>query len=292
MDSENNKNPEELDTRTASTDVAESSVAEPMANRGGAESNTHPVVAEDVSDPEPKEATVNVVEKAQKQVKENPFLDIVQFVIKPVTVLKERLVQYDNPRNAGILAGVILLSSVLLSIISSFFSVIVTYNCTLSHCGVGIDFGMLKYWDFGTFLFEDVASTVIIMLVIAGIFFGIAKLFKSQKASFWKVLSVVSLAMMPLVITGFVGAIIRSFAISSSFISDFMGIVATFIVLLGGIYTAIIFYEGITASADLEGDHKVYFVILSALAVLIALAILMWLIGDKISLDEYLMLDL
>ena len=230
-------------------------------------------------------ATANTP-KVSKLDFQNIFRTIWQIIVKPLTTLREALPNYDNGQKSGILAGVVLLISVLLSIVTGFFGVVFNSYCSGSgshaSCKISLDFDLLEYWKFGDFLFQTVCSTAVIMLVMAGVFYGIAKLFKSQKLSFWRSLTVVSLAMVPLVASGFVVALLGEFG----FIGDIVVNLAACLTVAGLAYAAIIFYEGITHETDLTGNKKAYFVLLGTVATLIALAILAWLIGDKIGLGK------
>lgn len=185
---------------------------------------------------------------------------------KPITTLNERLSEYANIKNAGILAVVVSIVAVLVALISSMISAVHTKSCSLwtGQCTTRWDFAGLGNINYFQTIFATLLIYIATIAAVAGIFFGISRIFKQTKTNYCRMAAVTAFAILPNLAAILIASLI-------GIIDPTMQIVIS---MAGGIYALFVFYEGINAEVALTDDKKVYYNFASALAFIVVCYIL------------------
>lgn len=261
----------------------EASASEAPASEAAPSDIVAPAPAMEASTPEETPASVTETSESAPETEKgpNPLKVLLGVFTKPLTTVSEEIPHCGNFQTASLMALIVLVVSVVLSVLAGAFTAIFSAYClrTGVSCKV-LDFGDLKYFKFGEQLAYSALSTIVLMALVAGVFYGTVRIFKVKKSNFWRMLAIVSLATLPMLLTNFVGVIVGGFAS----LVEMMNVVAAAIVAIGLIYAAVIFYEGVTIEAGVTSNRKAYYILISAAITLTVLAIVIWLAGDKLGL--------
>lgn len=206
---------------------------------------------------------------------DNIIAIITACMLKPATTFREQSSGLSLAKNSCILAAIALVLSLITTLLSSMVSAVVERSCSYlkSTCKLEIDFGNLGHLKYFDIIWQTLVGHAIALVVITGIFFGIAKLFKDRRANFWRTLSIAALAALPLALISLIGTLIFNFIPG----------IGTILTLIALAVCIIVFFTGIVQSSDLSGDQRVYYLLASIVSTLVIMAILGWLLGDKIS---------
>ena len=198
----------------------------------------------------------NMVASNKKKDKENLFVsyfkNLFKFVTKPATFLNEKNKLEDTGKSfvyAGISTGMMAVVNILIKLIYAGI-----YSVKLSTALYKVNF--VKYLSFPKLIFLDLSIYAAMIFGIAGIL-TLAGVIIKKKVKYTKMLSLVSLAIIPYAI----GAII------------FYTLLALFAGAIGLIYTLILLVSMINKEFELKDNKKIYvnaiiFIVLSFFIIL------------------------
>lgn len=190
----------------------------------------------------------NMVVSNKKKNKENLFVsyfkNLFKFVTKPATFLNEKNKLEDTGKSfvyAGISTGMMVVVNILIKLIYAGI-----YSVKLSTALYKVNF--VKYLSFPKLIFLDLSIYAAMIFGIAGIL-TLAGVIIKKKVKYTKMLSLVSLAIIPYAI----GAIIfyTLFSTFSIFLALFAG-------AIGLIYTLILLVSMINKEFELKDNKKIY----------------------------------
>ena len=125
---------------------------------------------------------VNEVKEAAKKAADSDFMKVVlsslmfllNILLKPVKVLKEKIDFYSKPQNGFILAGVVALATMIIRVVVSFLMALIQKQCTSSLFGSGTCLTVgekLKAIDWMGITLKHLLIILIVMFAIAGIYY-------------------------------------------------------------------------------------------------------------------------
>lgn len=205
----------------------------------------------------------NVV-SPKKKTNENYFIsyfkNLFSFVTKPVSFLKGKNKLDDTGKAftyAGISLGMMWIANIIMKLIYAGI-----YSAKLSSKFFKVNF--LKYLSFPKIILLDLVIFAAIIFGLAGII-TLAGVITKKKVKYTKMLSLVSMAIIPYAI----GAIILY-----TLFSTFSLVLAFIFGVLGLMYTIILIISVINNELDLDGDKKIYVnaIIFCVLAIIATIA--------------------
>ena len=213
--------------------------------------------------------------------KPNFFAVMLAGVLKPMTTFKENLSKFADFKNAAIIGLIVAGAATILSTITTVVGIVRTEECVENCSAYSSLFSSSKEkkekkmetkwkWDnLNEFdWFKTVGQTFLmnmfILVALSGAYFGTAKLFKSEKANFGRMLTVVSVGMIPTIIVSFIAPMIGAINVTFAGILNIAAVV----------YSLSIILVALNEESGLEGDKKVYLNIISFAIVAIAFYVL------------------
>ncbi len=208
----------------------------------------------------------------------NFFAVMVAGVIKPMTTFKENLPKFEAIKNAIIISIIVAVMSTILSTITSVVGIVRSEEC-VENCGSSFsslfsdsdekkdkkietkwEWDNLKNYDWFKSVGQSLLLNVLTIAILSGAYFGVAKAFKSKKANFGRMMTVVAIGLIPTIIVTFLAPMIGAINLTFAGILSAAAIVYSFSIIL----------TGLNEEAGLEGDKKVYLNILSIAAIALA----------------------
>lgn len=202
----------------------------------------------------------------------NFFSFAVSAMLKPVTTLKDKIKNYNSFKSAGIATLIVAIFATLVSLLATMFSAVLVRKYSFSSgYKTSIDFSNLGEINYFKAIFLNLIIYIAVIAVIALIFFGVSRIFKKPETNYWRMLTVVAIASIPCVIASFLVPILSLLHV----------VLAALVSIAGSLYSFYIFYEGINAEADITGDKKIYFNLVSTIIlVIVAYIIIRLLVED------------
>lgn len=190
----------------------------------------------------------------QQPVPQAQSLNLPQVILgvltKPVSTIKSNLGNFTNFSNSAVLLGVVTLILTLTTLITTIVNTVVerSYSLFAGEVKTKIDFDNLSDLDWVHALGAPILIYLAVVLILSGLFFGVAKLFKCQQVSYSRLVGIYAAALVPLAIVNLVSLLGLLYAP--------IGIIVT---LIGSAYCWYIFYEGASLEVPLDGDRKVLY---------------------------------
>lgn len=201
---------------------------------------------------------------------------IIAIFIKPITTLKEELPKFASFKNSGIMAIITTAIATIFSLITTIFSTVYYKHCSLfsGECEVEWEWDNLENIEWFELIIKQFFGFLVVMVVLAAIFFAASRIFKQTQTNFPRTMAVVALAFLPITIS--------FLAPTLSLIHATVGmIISTFSI----IYGLCIFYEGMSLETKLENDKKIYYLLTSVALIMVAMIVASAIFGD--SLTQY-----
>ena len=215
--------------------------------------------------------------KAASAEKPNFFAIMLAGVLKPMTTFKENLAKFADFKNAAILGLIIAGAATIFSTITTVVTLVRTEECVenCSSSWFSSSTKEKKYetkWKWenlnNTDWFKVVGQTFLInaftLCALSGAFFGTAKLMKSEKANFGRMLAVASIGSIPTVVVTFIAPVIAGINAT----------IAGILTMAAIAYSFSIIWVGLNEESGVEGDKKVYLNIIALACVAVAYYIL------------------
>lgn len=216
-------------------------------------------------------AKMNEVKESAKKAADSDFMKVVlsslmflvNILLKPIKVLKEKLEFYSKPQNSFILAGVVALATMVVRVVVSFVMALIQKQCTTSIFGKGscLSFGeKLKAIDWMGITLKHLLIILISMFAVAGIYY-VASLIAKKTANFMRLLTITAVSFVP--------ACAAMYLLTPIFgwINIHFGVIVT---IVGFVYSLVIFFSAIKDEFKFENaDKAVYFNLICVSIILI-----------------------
>ena len=208
----------------------------------------------------------------------NLFTIILNSALRPITTIKEKLGDFADAKNAGIIVAVIVVAMTLLSTITNVVGIVRTEKCVEGCSSLNIfstektkkkvettwNWENLSDYDWFKNVGGDLLNKILTVAILSGAYYGMAKAFKDKKVNFFRMATLVALGLVPAAVTGFVAPILGGINLTLA------GIVG----LAGSIYSFAIIFLGLNSEIAVEGDKKIYLNVAAAACMLVACYIL------------------
>lgn len=198
------------------------------------------------------------IEVKEKEVKNNNnfgdlFISVIKYILsvllKPIDAIKEYKDKMVNPIFAVIISGIISLVMVISNLIFEIFDVISVSHYTFGKgYETSIEFSRIKDLNFLELIFKNFFIYVLIILVIAGVFY-LSSLVIKKEINFFKSVTISASSLLPFVLCSFILAPIMTIAWEHFTVINLLGIVYSVSLLLG-LYN----YE-----LRMDGNMKIYY---------------------------------
>lgn len=187
------------------------------------------------------------------------FSSCLSVLLKPYTTWKEKLNDFSEFKNSAIL-------SLVVTIIATFVSVIKTMISSVRITSywsnkVTWEWENLKSINYIKIVGSNFLIYLGIILAIAGVYY-IGSLIIKKQANFSRFLGISALSFVPTIICSFV---------LSPLLSLVWAEISIPVMMIGGVYTILLLYEGINSEIELEGNAKYYFNLI-CLSILVVVA--------------------
>ncbi len=235
-------------------------------------------VTEPVAPVAPAAPVTPVATPAASSEKPSFIATMIGVCLKPMTTFKENLPKFNNPKNAGIVALIIVAAMTILSTITTVVGIVYSKDC-VKNCSTFKSFYLdedddddkavyetkwewkkLKNYDW----FKNVGQTFLMnaltVAILSGAYFGMSKAFKSKTANIWRMVTVVALGLIPMTVTAFIAPILGGLNLTIGGIINWAGMLYSFAIIL----------VGLNEESGVEGDKKVYLNIASAACIVLA----------------------
>lgn len=179
------------------------------------------------------------------------FTLILAFILKPVTIFKDKMNKFTDIKNSLILSLIVSGSATILNLFSTMFNAVVNkdYNLFTGKYTTTIEWANLKDINYIEVIGKNILVYLAIIFGVSAIYY-IATLIIKKQTNYSKLATIVGLAIVPMII-------------ATMLLSPILGMIhSTFgliIGLVGIIYSMILLYEGINHEVKLENDIKLYF---------------------------------
>lgn len=182
---------------------------------------------------------------------------------KPATTDTKK---YDNAKTAGIFAGFAAIIYLLIDLISAVISTIVVKECanvsfasfSCTEYKTKVNFENLNNFKFFETLGNNILTLLGAVAVVAGVVYVMGLIFKKQP-KFMKLVAVVTAGLAPLFVAAFVSGILAYIWTPLAIFVTFAGIVLSIAYMVNAISKEIV----------LDGDKKIFFHIVSTIAIFI-----------------------
>ncbi len=226
-------------------------------------------------------AKMNEVKESAKKAADSDFMKVVlsslmflvNILLKPIKVLKEKLEFYSKPQNGFILAGVVALATMIVRVVVSFVMALIQKQCTTSIFGKGSCLSIgekLKAIDWMGITLKHLLIILISMFAVAGIYY-VASLIAKKTANFMRLLTITAVAFVP--------ACVAIYLLTPIFgwINVHLGVIVT---IVGFVYSLVIFFSAIKDEFKFDNaDKAVYFNLICVSIILI----IVYFVGVKIT---------
>lgn len=216
-------------------------------------------------------AKMSEVKESAKKAADSDFMKVVlsslmflvNILLKPIKVLKEKLEFYSKPQNSFILAGVVALATMIVRVVVSFVMALIQKQCTTSIFGKVscLSFGeKLKAIDWMGITLKHLLIILISMFAVAGIYY-VASLIAKKTANFMRLLTITAVSFVP--------ACAAMYLLTPIFgwINIHFGVIVT---IVGFVYSLVIFFSAIKDEFKFESaDKTVYFHLICVSIILI-----------------------
>lgn len=203
----------------------------------------------------------------------NFFSFIIAVMVKPVTALKDKIAQYSNIKNAAIMTVISAAFAMLCSLIAVIFNTVIVKRCSFfgGRCKTVVEWDNLGDLDWLRLTLFNFIAYIIVIALLAGIFFGLSRAFKKTQTNFCRMMTIFAVAIIPMAAALLVDGLL-------ALLSETVG---ALIISAGSLYGFYIFYEGINNEVELTGDKKIYYNFLSIFALLVLVAILSLIVHEN-----------
>ena len=172
---------------------------------------------------------------------------ILAVVLKPYTAFKEELDDYDDFKNSAILSLIISIGATLISLITTMINAVrVTSYYSKETKWVWEN---LKHLNYIQLIGKNFLIYLGIILSIAVVYYIVSLIIKKQ-VNFSRLLGISVLAITPMLVCTL---------ILSPLLALIWAELSMPIILIGGVYTTILLYEGMNSEMMLDGNIKYYF---------------------------------
>lgn len=182
-----------------------------------------------------------------------PFGDFFKIILglfyKPFTVLKDHLPKFNSFKNAGIMTAISLVLVTLLAILTTIFKIVRPYS------GGDWRWNALEYIDnWGEVIMETLGLYLILFAAFSLAIFAVSRLFKQTQSNYWRILTLVALAILPMAAFSFIASITYTINPALEYSLDIVGRFSAVALLCGGINLEL---------ANMEENKKLLSIILS-----------------------------
>ena len=204
---------------------------------------------------------VNEVKEAAKRAADSDFMKVVlsslmfllNILLKPIKVLKEKIEFYSKPQNGFILAGVVALATMIVRVVVSLVMALIQKQCTSSFLGSGTCLTVgekIQAIDWMGITLKHLLIILIVMFAIAGIYY-VASLIAKKTTNFMRILTITAVSLVP--------ACVASYLLVPIFgwINAHFGVI---VAIIGFVYSLVIFFASIKDEFTFDNaDMNVYF---------------------------------
>jgi hypothetical protein len=209
--------------------------------------------------------------------KPNFFAIMLAGVLKPMTTFKENLAKFADFKNAAILGLIIAGAATIFSTVTTVVTLVRTEEC-VENCSSSWFSSSTKEKKYETKWkwenlnnidwFKVVGQTFLVnaftLCALSGAFFGTAKIMKSEKANFGRMLAVASIGSIPTIVVSFIAPVIAGINAT----------IAGILTMAAVAYSFSIIWVGLNEESGVEGDKKVYLNIIALACIAVAYYIL------------------
>lgn len=215
----------------------------------------------------------------------NFFSFVISAVVKPISTFREQLNKYSSFNNAAIITVISSAFAMLCGLVVTIFGAIIVKRCSLfgGNCKTSVEFENLGDLDWLGLTLLSFIVYVLAIALVSGIYFGMSRAFKRKETNFFRMMTVVATAFVPMALGTLVGGLVAllNATIGGLFISA------------GSVYGFYMLYEGLNDEAKITGDKKVYYNFLNILILLVIVVVLVLIMNQSGGLDASTkMLDL
>ena len=185
-----------------------------------------------------------------------PILNFVKYIInsliRPIKTFKDEEDKLSDVKNSFILTGIVAFAMMFVNLITAIINTIVVkdYNYELSKIQTSIKFEYLEKLDFVSLIFKNLLINIIIILVIAGVYY-LASLVAKKTTNFSKMLAATATAVLPNIILC---------SILAPIISKLWADLYIIIFIVGLIYSFVMFICLMNENTKFEnGDINIYY---------------------------------
>lgn len=216
-------------------------------------------------------AKMNEVKESAKKAADSNFMKVVlaslmflvNILLKPIKVLKEKIEFYSKPENCFILAGVVALATMIIRVVVSFVMALIQKQCTTSVFGKGSCLSLgekLKAIDWMGITLKHLLIILISMFAVAGVYY-VASLIAKKTANFMRLLTITAVSFVPACAAMYLLTPI------CGWINIHFGVIVT---IVGFVYSLVVFFSAIKDEFKFESaDKAVYFQLICVSIILI-----------------------
>lgn len=192
------------------------------------------------------------------------FMFILNVILKPVSTLKERLNDYSDYKNVGILLVLVSFCRMVINLVGNMISIVFVKRMSSYLKGdtkLHVDFENLKELDYLSLIFKEFFVFLIVIAILAGIYYLVALVMK-KNANYFRLVTVTSVSFIPFIIVSCFISIIIEYIYAP---------LAFFLVCASFIYSLLTFINAMNDELDIDDSNlKVYFhTICSAVIIII-----------------------
>lgn len=178
---------------------------------------------------------------------------ILNVILKPVSTLKEKIKDYSDFKVAGILLVLVSFGRMIINLLGNMISVVFVKKISSYLTGetkLSVNFENLKELDYLSLIFKEFFMFLIVIALVAGIYYVVALIMK-KSANYFRLVTITSVSFIPLIVVG-------------SFVSIIVGYIyaplAIFLVCAAFIYSLLTFVNAMDDELDIDDSNlKVYF---------------------------------
>lgn len=177
------------------------------------------------------------------------FMFILACLLKPITSIKNKINEYADVKNAGLLVILVSLCRMIIGLLSAMITAIFVKQRNLfkGTTSLEVSFDGLKELDYFGLIVKQFIGFIIVVAAVAGIYYVVACVMK-KTVNYFKLVSIATVSFIPLFIAGFVVTIVNYFYIP----------LAVFIYFAALVYSLITFIKSTNDEMKLEGNMVVY----------------------------------
>lgn len=213
---------------------------------------------------------------ASNNIIKDAFSTIVEIMKKPVSGMKDKLKSFSEPKAPVTIACITVIVATLSGVISTLYNTVVSKKCYIlsGKCETTVSWdsvGDIKWFDLiGRTLLMYVGA----IAIASAVTFAVSRVMKTKSSNYWQLVSILSVAMLPLILCSLVGTLL----------GGLWSVLPIVFMVVGGAFSGYIYYEGVNNSLELDGDKKVFFHTINTFAiVVVALIALRLILGTSIT---------